>query len=253
MESILQSILDVAGVSAVMVLDGAGAVVAHRGKSVFDRALCEQVGLQLVKAIDAVQLQQEDWDAISAQYADGKLLLRNLGAAGGRTFALAIVADATLNPSFATVAIRVAASKLKKLLAGGSASSTMLGSAPAAASGAMPPAASGALPPPIPAPAVGDSAVLAHSGVSWSKGSSISLSRVQAADPASAAFLSRCAKELARHVGPMAKVYVEEGVRRVSGDVPFAMALSVRLLEDLSGQIEDPDDRVQFRKVIQKG
>jgi predicted regulator of Ras-like GTPase activity (Roadblock/LC7/MglB family) len=253
MDNILQSILDVAGVGAALVVDGGGALVAHRGRAVYDRALCEGLAPLVVKAADAVQLQQEDWEAISAQYADGKLLIRNLGPSGDRTYLLVIVADATLNPSFATVAIRVAANKLKKVLAGGSASG--VGSSVLSGSGSPPPAAAGSSPPPVPAPAPSDSAVLSSTGVSWSKGSgsSVGLSRVQAADPASGAFLSRCAKELARHVGPMAKVYVEEAVRRVAGDQPFAMSHGPKLLDDLSGQIEDADDRAQFRRAIQKG
>src|SRR5512142_2204385 len=107
MEAILDGVLDVPGISAAMVVDGGGGLIAHRGRAVYDRGLCEQLAGKLAKVIDAVQLQQEDWDAISAQYADGKLLLRNLGSAPAGSFVLAIVADATLNPSFATVAIRV--------------------------------------------------------------------------------------------------------------------------------------------------
>lgn len=243
METILEGILEVPGVTAVLVVDGQGGLVAHRGRAVYDRALCEQLASKVGKVIDAVQLQQEDWDAVSAQYSDGKLLVRNLGGEAGRTHVLGIVADATLNPSFATVAIRVAANKLRKALSGGASSSSSLGSVSSA-------------PPPVPAAAstpASDSGVLGSSGLSWSKGSSAGISRVQAADPASAAFLGRCAKELARHVGPMAKVYVEEGVRRVAGDQPFAMAHAPKLLDDLSGQIEDPDDRAQFRKAMQKG
>jgi hypothetical protein len=244
METILQSILDVAGVSAAVVFDAAGRLVCHRGHSVYDRGLCEQLSGTLVKAVDTIQLQQEDWDSILAQYADGKLLLRNLGAGGGSAHVLAVIADATLNPSFATVAIRVAANKLRKALEGGSASQ------PGAS------AASGSSPPPAAiSPAPADSRpVLANTGVSWSKaGSSVGLSRITVADPASGAFLSRCAKELAQHVGPMAKVYVEEAVRRVSPDAPFSLAAAGRLLEDLSGQIEDGDDRAQFRKALAKG
>ena len=243
MEAILEGILEVPGVTAVLVVDGQGGLVAHRGRAVYDRALCEQLASKVGKVIDAVQLQQEDWDAVSAQYSDGKLLVRNLGGEAGQTHVLGIVADATLNPSFATVAIRVAANKLRKALSGGAASSSSLGAISSA-------------PPPVPAAAsapASDSGVLGSSGLSWSKGSSAGISRVQAADPASAAFLGRCAKELARHVGPMAKVYVEEGVRRVAGDQPFAMAHAPKLLDDLSGQIEDPDDRAQFRKSMQKG
>lgn len=247
MEAILDGVLDVPGISAAMVVDGGGGLIAHRGRAVYDRGLCEQLAGKLAKVVDAVQLQQEDWDAISAQYADGKLLLRNLGSAPAGSFVLAIVADATLNPSFATVAIRVAANKLRKALAGGSPSSAG-SSSPATIS--LTPVTATAVPP---GPAASDSGVLGSSGLSWSKGSSVGISRVQTADPASAAFLGRCARELAHHVGPMAKVYVEEAVRRVSGDQPFALAQGPKLLDDLSGQIEDPDDRAQFRKAIQKG
>ena len=131
MDTILDGILEVAGVSAAMVVDGGGALCAHRGRAVYDRALCQQMAGKLAKVVDAVQLGQEEWDAISAQYADGKLLVRNLGAVAGANYVLAVVADATLNPSFATVAIRVAANKLKKALAGGLASSSTLPRAPA--------------------------------------------------------------------------------------------------------------------------
>jgi predicted regulator of Ras-like GTPase activity (Roadblock/LC7/MglB family) len=243
MEAILDGILEVPGVSAALVVDGKGSLVAHRGRAVYDRALCEQLAGKVAKVVDAVQLQQEDWDATSAQYSDGKLLIRNLGGTVGEGFVLGIVADSTLNPSFATVAIRVAANKLRKALTGAASSSTPAGLSSPPPLSARPAAA---------APA-SDSGVLGSSGLSWSKGSSTGVSRVQAADPASSAFLARCARELARHVGPMAKVYVEEGVRRVAGDQPFAMSHAIKLLDDLSGQIEDVDDRSQFRKAIQKG
>jgi len=94
--------------------------------------------------------------------------------------------------------------------------------------------------------------VLTNSGLSWSKISSVGLSRIAVADPASAAFLSRCAKELARCVGPIAKVYVEESVRRISPDNPFALAIAGALVEDLAGQVEDPEERAKFRKVLEK-
>lgn len=248
MDAILQSILDVAGVSAAMVFDSTGRLLCHRGRAIYDRELCEQLTGVLVKAIDSVQLQQEDWDSISAQYADGKLLLRKLATTKSAPHTLAIIADANLNASFATVAIRVAANKLCKVLDGGGASS-QLGSGPLHAA-----------PPPLPAAAAAPSdskPALASSSATWSSSSksssSINLSRVSVADPASAAFLSRTAKELARHVGPMAKVYVEEAVRRVSPDAPFALASAAKLLDDLAGQIEDEDDRTQFRKALAKG
>jgi predicted regulator of Ras-like GTPase activity (Roadblock/LC7/MglB family) len=237
MENILQAVLDVPGVGAALVLDGGGRLVAHRGRAVYDRALCEQLGASLIKAVDAVHLQQEDWESMAARFVDGKLLVRNLGAVAGVQHVLAVVADSTLNPSFATVAIRVASNKLKRVLSGVGASSSLASSVgPMSASGG-PMAAS--------TPVTG-------SGLSWSQTSSIGLSRVPVADPASSAFLTRAAKELARHVGPMAKVYVEEGVRRVCPDAPFSLAAAARLIEDLAGQIEDGADRAQFRKAIER-
>ncbi|BDG04658.1 roadblock/LC7 domain-containing protein [Anaeromyxobacter oryzae] len=248
MENILQALLDLSGVSATLVFDGAGRLVASRGHAVYDRALCEQVSATLVRATDAVQLQQRDWEWLTAQFADGKLLLRNLGAArDGQTHVLALVADAALNPSFATVAIRVAATKLKKALDEGAPPGPGASSVHdlAAAAHAPPAASSSAHLPSESKP------VLANSGLSWSKISSVGLSRVAVADPAAGAFLSRCAKELARHVGPISKVYVEEAVRRVSPDAPFALSSAGPLLDDLAGQIEDADDRAKFRSTLQ--
>ena len=72
------------------------------------------------------------------------------------------------------------------------------------------------------------------------------------ADPAAGAFLVRCAKALAQAVGPIAKVYVEEAVRRVSPEGPFALAQSAPLVEDLASQIEDPADRKQFKAALAK-
>jgi hypothetical protein len=250
MDAILQTLMDLPGVTAAMVFDNAGQLLGHKGHAIYDRALCEQVSGVLVRAIDAIQLQQDDWETVSAQFQDGKLLLRKAGAAGGRTQVLAVVADATLNPSFATVAIRVAAVKLRKLFEGGGASSAVggsgVGSSPHLGSSAGHPG--GSQPPSDSRP------VLANSGLSWSKTSSnIGFSKVQVADPAAGAFLGRCAKALAQAVGPIAKVYVEEAVRRVAPEAAFAMANAPALVEDLAGQIDDPDDRRQFKATVTKG
>ena len=245
MDAILQSLMDLGGVTAALVFDSAGQLVGHRGHAVYDQALCAHVSGVLAKAIDAVQLQQEDWETVTAQYADGKIVLRRV-VAGDQTHVLAVVADGSLNASFATVALRVAAGKLKRFLEGGPASSSAVGPGTSGAAASRPgPGGSQPLP--------GDSRPnLANSGLSWSKISSVGLSRVAVADPASGAFLGRCAKELAQYVGPIAKVYVEEAVRRVSPEAPFAIAQAKPLVEDLAGQIEDPDDRKSFQKALSK-
>ena len=245
MDAILQELMDLAGVGAAMVFDGTGHLAGHRGRAVYDRALCEQVSGNLVKAIDSIQLQQADWDSVTAQFADGKLILRNLGSPGGHAHMLAVVADVTLNSSFATVAIRVAANKLRKAILEGGTAAPAAVALPAAAAAGAPSASSSQLP--------GESKpALGSSGLSWSKVSSVGFSTVAVADPASSAFLTRCAKQLARHVGPIAKVYVEEAVRRVSPDAPFSASVGARLVEDLATQIEDADDRAQFIGAIEK-
>jgi hypothetical protein len=245
METILQSLMELAGVSAVLVFDSAGQLLGHRGHSVYDQSLCQSVSGALAKALDAIQLQQEDWETVTAQYADGKLVLRRV-MAGDQTHVLAVVADGTLNASFATVALRVAAGKLKRFLEGGPASSSAVNLGSSAAAAARPgPGGSQAGP--------ADSRPnLANSGLSWSKISNVGLSRVAVADPASGAFLTRCAKELAQYVGPISKVYVEEGVRRVSPDAPFALSHSKALVDDLAAQIEDAGDRTKFQKALSK-
>jgi hypothetical protein len=247
MDPILQTLMDLGGVTAAMVFDGNGQLLGHKGHSVYDRALCEQVGGAVVRAVDAIQLQQEDWESVTAQYQDGKLILRRVANVGGRTQLLAVVADGTLNPSFATVAIRVAAGKLKKLLEGGGAGSSpgLAASGSSQLGGSSPASQSGPL---------GDSKpVLANSGLSWSKTSGVAFSKIQVADQAAANFLSRCTKALAGAVGPIAKVYVEEAVRRVSPEAPFAMAQAPALLEDLAGQIDDADERKQFKATVARG
>jgi predicted regulator of Ras-like GTPase activity (Roadblock/LC7/MglB family) len=245
MEVILQSLMDLGGVTAAMVFDAGGQLLGHRGHAVYDQALCAQVSASLAKALDAVQLQQDDWETVTAQYADGKIVLRKV-VAGQRTSVLAVVADGSLNASFATVALRVAAGKLKKLIEGGPGSSSVVGPSGSSVSASRPgPGQSGASP--------ADSRPnLAASGLSWSKISNVGLSRVAVSDPASGAYLARCAKELAQFVGPISKVYVEEAVRRVSPDAPFSTAQSKALVDDLAAQIEDGDDRAKFLKALTK-
>lgn len=260
METILQGLMDLAGVRATLVLDGTGQLVAHRGHAIYDRTVCEQVGGTVMKAIESIQLQQEDWETITAQFADGRIVLRRVSArAGGPRHVLAIVADATLNASFATVALRMAANKVRGAIEGGGSQVGAGSQVPAAgsqplgpASGSAPAASSSVL------PGADSRPVLANTGLSWSRtasagssttgSSSVGLSSVAVADPASSAFLTRCAKELARHVGPIAKVYVQEAVRRVSPDAPFSQARGRQLIDDLAAQIEDAADRAQFRK-----
>jgi hypothetical protein len=220
------------------VVDDGGRVLSRTAQSVYDDALCEQVGAVLARVVDAIQLQHPDWESLSAQYADGKLMVRNLGQLPqSGPCLLVLVADAALNGSFAAVAMRVAANKLRQ--AGGRSpvpSSPPPTFSPSPRPLPMASLSSGLRPPPFPAPPV----LTPPPSSPSSPGSA-------PRDPAAAAFLARCTRELARQVGPMARVFVEEAVRRVaSGGRPFVMGMRQALLDDLAAQVEDPAGREAF-------
>jgi hypothetical protein len=266
MQTILQAILDVTGVGAVLVFDGAGRLVCHSSHAIYDQTLCEQLSNFLLKVVDTVQLEQEDWESVSARYDNGRLLLRNLGATGSGTHVLAVAADTTLNHSFATVAIRVAANKLKRVLGGGAASSmlaaassslassslassSLASSSPVASSPASPSLVASSLPASS-IPADSRAALAGSSSLSRPQTSSVGLAHIAVADSASSTFLFRSAKEIARYLGPKAEVCVEEAVHRVSPDAPFSLGLGAKLLDDLAGLIDDGDDRKRFRQTL---
>jgi hypothetical protein len=245
MDSILKALHELAGVSATLVFDASGKVAARGGRAAQDTALIDQLAGTLVKAVDSIQLQHADWDAISAQYADGKVLLRNLGPVASTSYYLALISDSTLNVSFAAVAMRVAVNKLKKAAAAQAAAAppTLLrGVAPAVSAAAGAP------------PSVEANPALANSGLSWSRVSSsgIGTSSIAVADSAASNFLMRCSKELARYVGPMAKVFIKESVRRVSPDAPFTLAMAPRLVADLATHISDPSGKLAFSRALAK-
>jgi hypothetical protein len=242
MDDHLQGLLDLAGVNAAMILDDAGRVVGQRGKSVYDRPLCELVGVMLARTADSIGLQHADWESATAQYADGTILLRNMGPVAGASYVLAVVADGTFNTAFAAVALRVVSNKARRAIEIGQ------GLAPSGSGSGVYGSSVGA----APHPASGSRPVLASSGVSWSQGSGSGLSgELRTADAASAAHLARCARTLARHVGPMAKLYVNEAVRRLSQDAPFSMALARPLVEALGAQVEDAAERAAFLKAME--
>lgn len=247
LEPILQGLRDVEGVQGAMIVDHTAAVIAHRAHSIYDLAVLQQVARSVVSSVDSVQLVQDDWDLLTAHFGEGKLLLRSLrtAAAKPRRYVLAVIADTTLNVAFLGVALRVAAAKLV----------AELESSPAA-----PPAAShsAAVPVAIASGSTGRYAAadqsrpeLAKSGLSWSgvsSGSGVGSSDVSVADSASSTFLSACTKALAASIGPMAKVFVKEAVRKVCGERAFSRGDGPALLAHLAASIDDTDDRAMFQR-----
>ncbi len=251
LEPILQSLREVDGVQGAMIVDAAAVVIAHRAHTIYDLPVLQQVARSVVNSIDSVELIQDDWDVLTAHFGDGKLLLRSLRTAGGgtpRRYILAVIADATLNTAFLGVALRVAASKLLTELEANPGGSQV---APLPAP-TTPSHVSGRI------PLIEQSRPeLARTGLSWSgvasasavsAGSGVGTSDVTVADPASSTFLSACTKALAASVGPMAKVFVKEAVRKVCSDRPFSRADGPALIAHLAATIDDSDDRAAFQR-----
>lgn len=246
LEPILQSLREVEGVQGAMLVDHTAAVVAHRAHTIYDLSVLQQVARAVANSVDSVQLVQDDWDLMTAHFGDGKLLLRSLRTTGGRPrrYVLAVIADSTLNVAFLGVALRVAATKLLAELEAAvpGPSSSVPGAIATGSSG------SGRI------PMVDQSRPeLAKTGLSWSgattgTGSGVGSSDVGVTDPASSTFLSACTKALAASIGPMAKVFVKEAVRKVCGERPFSRADAPALLAHLAAGIEDTDDRALFQR-----
>ena len=267
MEAILQGIQSVDGVLGTVAIGAAGQVVAYRASPVYDAGMVEQLGAAVAIALDSLQLAQEDWDSVTANYADGRLLLRNLMINGAPSpsglRALAVIADSRLNLSFAGVAIRVAVAKLKaasnlqaqppsgSMQAALSASSATLAYSNSALNNSPVPATNGfALAQSSPSLPTS----VASSGLSWSGvsgASSMAASGVSVTDAASAAFLTTCTKALARSVGPMAKAFVKDAIRKLWPGRAFSLDLAPTLVLELERHIEDPVDRSKFRKATQ--
>ena len=241
LEPILQGLRDVEGVQGAMIVDQTAAVIAHRAHTIYDLTVLQQVARSIANSVDSVQLIQDNWDTLTAQFGEGRLLLRNLPTTSARPqrYVLAVIADATLNAAFLGVALRVASGKLI----------AELDAVPAASHNA-------GVPVPIATGSTGRHAAsdqaqpeVAKTGLSWSgvsSGSGVGSSDVGVSDSASSTFLTACTKALAASIGPMAKVFVKEAVRKVCGERPFARAEGPALIAHLAATIDDPDDRATF-------
>lgn len=268
MDAILQGIKNLDGVLGALALGPSGQVVGYKVNPVYDLAMVEQVGAAVATTLDSLVLAQEDWDSVTANFADGKLLLRNLAVNGAPPpsglRALIVIAEARINLSFAGVAIRVAVGKLKNLQPGGGAtanaqlgaSSPVMGSQLLGGS-SMLSGSTGISGIPQQAPAFSQSqphiqSDLSNTGLSWSgaSGSSMAASGVSVTDAASAAYLTTVTKALARSLGPMAKAFVKDAIRKLWPGRAFSLDLGIELVAELERHIEDPADRVQFRKAV---
>jgi hypothetical protein len=257
MDTILQTLHDLEGVNGAVVADGRGQILSYKAHALYDLGLLQQVSHATITAIDSVKLLHEDWESVTAQFAEGKLLIRNIGSPGktkGADLTLSLIADMRLNAQFAGVAIRVAVGKIRAFIESGGVEAHPAPTSSAKVAVAAP---AGGWPSP-PALAASTPAIhqtrtsapeIANSGLSWSGGaSSMSSSTIATADAASAAVLASCTKALARSVGPMAKRYVKEAVIRICADRPFSRDQVGALVGELEKYLNDPADASQFRR-----
>jgi len=244
MNHILKGLHDVEGVRGSFIFDSQGRVIHHLAHSLYDLPLLEMISDCMLKASETLQLQLEDWEAVNSHYTEGKLFIRRVGG-----YYLGVIADMSLNVSFAGLALRVATGKLKQAIDAGTIdqpSSGANGSGAIASTSGSGPGVSG---PGISRPA----SVGSGSGVGWSDSGASGtsgVSGVAAADGSAASCLDRCSKALAHVLGPMAKVLVKEAAGRVSGGGAFSTAQFGQLVAELELRIPKPEGRVLFREKL---
>jgi hypothetical protein len=263
MDAILQGIKNLDGVLGAVAIGPSGQVVGYKVNTVYDLAMVEQIAAAVATTLDSLVLAQEDWDSVTATFADGRLLLRNLMVGGALPpsglRALVVIAESRINLSFAGVAIRVAVGKLKngQAVAPQGVPAHLAASSPALSSQIAGSSSSIGV---IPLTAASHAHSQPHSqsdlsatGLSWSGvsgASSMAASGVSVTDAASAAYLTTCTKALARSLGPMAKAFVKDAIRKLWPGRAFSLDLGPDLVAELERHIEDPTDRVQFRKAV---
>ncbi len=264
MDAILQGIKNLDGVLGALAIGPSGQVVGYQVNSVYDVTMVEQVAAAVATTLDSLVLAQDDWDSVTASFADGRLLLRNLAVNGAPPpsglRALVVIAESRINLSFAGVAIRVAVGKLRNLQpgagGGGGVPQNLVASSPTLSNPTFGSSSNMGVIPihsqshPHSQPQMQSD--LSNTGLSWSgaSGSSMAASGVSVTDAASAAYLTTCTKALARSLGPMAKAFVKDAIRKLWPGRAFSLDLGPQLVAELERHIEDPTDRVQFRKAV---
>jgi predicted regulator of Ras-like GTPase activity (Roadblock/LC7/MglB family) len=290
LEPILNNLREVDGVQGAMVIDDDAAVLAYRAHPIYnDLSVLHQVARSVLTAVESVQLVQDDWEALTAQFGEGKLLLRSLRTTAARRYILTVIADANLNVAFLGVALRVAGQKLvteiDQLEATGRSGPIPLaftGSTGSFATvspefsrgdatrgseatrtetsrteatrterpGSWSGVGSGTgvrnAAPALGTPATGTSKD--WDAVVRAPAPNVTSGEIGVLDPASSSFLSAATKALAASVGPMAKVFVKEAVRKVCGERPFSRADGPAVLAHLATTIDDTDDRASFQR-----
>lgn len=260
MENILQGVLGQTGVQAAFAFSSEGVLLGCTGHPPFDGAIIEPAAQLVAESLDSVELLHPGWSSTQIEFRDGMLLVQRVGAEtdSGEAILLGVVADPNLNRRFTTVAIRVVANKLKRFFE----------SPPAGAPSA--PATAGltsdlglsrlsAASPVDPIPSLptrasagrgmgersGEVSIGGLSGgpATWSSGGSVQL---EFAEPSTRSRVDQLTRELARYVGPIAKLFTREVVYEVTAGQVVEASHVTAIHEGLAHRIEKPEDRALF-------
>jgi predicted regulator of Ras-like GTPase activity (Roadblock/LC7/MglB family) len=274
MKRTLDELCGMQGVNGAFLLSEEGQLIEFSAPPIYDREIITQAAASLSRATESMSVQHNDWDTLVAHFEDSKLFILKMEGA-----TLCVLADSNLNLPFLKVAIRVAKRKILKRLAAASTAGMGVSSSFSAYASQFSDTYNSQAPVSAGFPSGshsihphGSYASLSHStpeqhpgglGSSFSDNSSLfwsglggtgmQSSAVSVADEASSKMLTKISDSLASIVGPMAKVFVKEAVRRICPAEPFDMRHVRHLITELEQQhIVDNDDLQEFRDGIQK-
>jgi predicted regulator of Ras-like GTPase activity (Roadblock/LC7/MglB family) len=264
MKKTLDELCGMQGVNGAFLLSEEGALLEFSAPPIYDRELLAQAAATLTRATDSMSVQHNNWETLVAHYDQEKLYVVRMEGS-----ILCVIADGSLNLPFLNVAIKVAKKKLLKRLSGNASGMDASGAALSGYSSQFSSAYGSQGPVGVPNPlnqhaahgsgfhpamertsGMSGSVFPEGSGMFWSGlgGTGMQSSAVSVADEASSKLLSKISEALATVVGPMAKVFVKEAVRKICPSAPFNMRDSRLLLAEIEQQhLADPDDLQEFR------
>lgn len=254
MNKVLKTLYNVDGVRSATLLNSSGEVISHQSHSIYDTEVLNSASRFLIQALESFELQNEEWEEFNAEFEDGWVIVRRFKKAF-----LLIVTEDNIKLNFVSVAIRIAAKKINKILDDGLDLSAGSGldssdnnsveishSTLSQAQKVIPSHKN------VPPQSGMSASALSSSGLNWSGlgTSQIGQSMISVSNQDSSTFLTKCTDQLKKSMGPIARVIVKKAVRRISRGEPFSQKHFSLLLEELIQEIPKKSAQDEFRKVM---
>ena len=248
MNNALDGIYELEGAHGVFLFTDNGTIIQRKVHTLYTDEILQQASRNLMKTIESLKLQLDNWSSFTIQFSDGKILLNNLEEA-----ILAIVSDNRLNEAFAKIAIRVATNQLKKQL-----KNNEIPQFPEPPENIFTSSAVGAADStPWGTGSTSTSSNIATPSMAWSgigsSGMVGATSSVAVLNEASKKFLDQCTRALSQFIGPIAKVIVKKKVRQLTNGAIFSMDNSKPLLKLLEEEIDIFEQKAEFRSLMGMG